>query len=91
MYRGIVNVTTAAGSISDDFVSIEHQILTQNLVPLTPWFREFAVVKPDGFVGARLSGAQMRNFLFFATPLGNGDLYVARTRDAIVHKLHFSS
>ncbi|KAJ9190875.1 hypothetical protein DTO166G4_8050 [Paecilomyces variotii] len=71
----------------EPLIFVDMQILTPAFVELTPWFRETAVVKPDTPGVARLSGAAIRNHLFFATAPGNARLYVAQKKAGIIRDL----
>ncbi|KAJ9348269.1 hypothetical protein DTO280E4_9359 [Paecilomyces variotii] len=81
------SITTASGQVPEPLIFVDMQILTSAFVELTPWFRETAVVKPDTPGVARLSGAAMRNHLFFATAPGNARLYVAQKKAGIIRDL----
>lgn len=78
-------VETPAGNVTNIGVRIEIPITADDGVPLTPWYLEVAVVNPTSTV--RLSGAGMRQHLFFATAPGNGRLYVAVTKSGVVSQL----
>ena len=85
--RGLVQVATANGPAYQHSMFIDMQILTSTFVPLTPWFEEIAIVKPDSPGAARLSGHAMRDHLFFATPPGNALLHVAQKKAGIIRDL----
>ncbi|CDM33553.1 hypothetical protein DTO013E5_7406 [Penicillium roqueforti] len=85
--RGVVQVTTANGPAFQHSMVIDMQILTSAFVPLTPWFEERAIVKPDSPGDVRLSGKAMRDYLFFATSPGNAHLYVAQKKAGIIRDL----
>ncbi|KAJ5976045.1 hypothetical protein N7481_009752 [Penicillium waksmanii] len=74
--QGATPIHTANGQALQPLIFVDMQILTSAFVALTPWFRETAIVKPDSPGDARLSGAAMRNHLFFATAPGNAHLGV---------------
>ncbi|KAJ6132398.1 hypothetical protein N7471_007613 [Penicillium samsonianum] len=85
--RGVDSITTANGPSLHTLIFVDMQILTSASVALTPWFRETAILKPDSPGEARLSGAVMRNHLFFATAPGNARLYVAQKKAGIIRDL----
>ena len=66
---------------------IEIQILEADGTAITPWLRETAVVTPGPGVQYRLSGSAMRNHLYFATALGNANLFVAEKKNGMVTHL----
>ncbi|KAJ5783154.1 hypothetical protein N7457_004928 [Penicillium paradoxum] len=85
--QGATPINTANGQALQPLIFVDMQILTSAFVALTPWFRETAIVKPDSPGDARLSGAAMRNHLFFATAPGNAHLYVAQKKAGIIRDL----
>ncbi|CAG8133146.1 unnamed protein product [Penicillium nalgiovense] len=85
--RSAGSILTANGHVILPTIAVDIQILTSTFVPLTPWFRETAVVKADTPGEFRLSGAAMRNHLLFATPPGNANLYVAQKKVGIYSEL----
>jgi hypothetical protein len=85
--QGAMPITTANGQALQPLILVDMQILTSAFVALTPWFRETAVVKPDSPGDARLSGAAMRDHLFFATAPGNAYLYVAQKKAGLIRDL----
>ncbi|KAJ6108029.1 hypothetical protein N7523_009352 [Penicillium sp. IBT 18751x] len=72
--QGATPISTANGQALQPLILVDLQILTSDFVALTPWFEEIAIVKPDNPGDVRLSGAAMRNHLFFATAPGNAYL-----------------
>lgn len=85
--QGIQLITTAAGQVYQSVISIEMQIVTSSLEELTPWFEEIAVIQQDGPDAIRLSGARMRDHLYFATAPGNHHLYVAQKKAGLMRLL----
>ncbi|CAG8062938.1 unnamed protein product [Penicillium nalgiovense] len=85
--RSAGSILTANGHVILPTIAVDIQILTSTFVPLTPWFRETAVVKADTPGEFRLSGAAMRNHLLFATPPGNANLYVVQKKVGIYSEL----
>ncbi|KAJ5484060.1 hypothetical protein N7539_005856 [Penicillium diatomitis] len=85
--QGATPINTANGQALQPLIFVDMQIVTSSFVALTPWFRETAIVKPDSPGDARLSGAAMRNHLFFATAPGNAHLYVAQKKAGIIRDL----
>ncbi len=91
-YRGFVgwiDVNVATGQIQRPCFEIEMQIVESTGQPLTDWFHELAVITPrnPSIPQSRLSGYEMRNRLFFATPPGNDCLIVAQFKNGIVQGL----
>jgi len=68
-------------------IEIEMQIVKLDGTPLTPWFREAALITPQTPSTSLLSGNAMRNHLYFATAPGNATLYVAAKKNGIVAQL----
>lgn len=85
--EGEMLIATADGQAAHPLVSVDMQILTSTLDELTPWFREQGVLKPDDAGATRLSGAMMRNHLFFATAPGNSHLYIAQKKAGLIRDL----
>lgn len=54
---------------------------------MTLWLSENAVVTPDQPALSRLSGMGMHHQLYFATPRGNANPYVAGKKNGIVTQL----
>lgn len=85
-------VPDASGAFTNsESVYAELRILGYNsvegqLYPVTDWFIEQFIVRDDAPNASLLSGAQMRNYLHFATAPGNRDLYVS-VKNGIMTKL----
>jgi hypothetical protein len=88
--QGSIQINTANGRVTQTLMFVDMQILTSAFVPLTPWFKESAIVKADSPGDERLSGSAMRNHLFFATAPGNAHLHVAQKKAGIIRDLPVS-
>jgi hypothetical protein len=87
-YLGMFSLGTANGVALRERVVIEMQIIKADGTPITPWFRETAVVTPlQPGIQYRLSGNAMRNHLYFATAPGNANLFVAEKKNGIITQL----
>ena len=87
-YLGTFSVFTAGGVVYRERVVIEMQIIKADGTPVTPWFRETAVVAPvQQGTQYRLSGSAMRDHLYFATAPGNANLFVAEKKSGITTQL----
>ncbi|ROW14701.1 hypothetical protein VPNG_03744 [Cytospora leucostoma] len=63
----------------------DNQMAAEQWLPLTPWFTEnVRVVKDDRIL---LSGAKIRDHLFFATAPGNDRLLISQRKQAIIDAL----
>ncbi|KAJ5908369.1 hypothetical protein N7495_001051 [Penicillium taxi] len=71
---------SADGANYQTSLSIEIQVQTTGSEEFTPWFEENCVFRRDDPSTARLSGAAMRDHLYFATTPGNQRLYVAQKK-----------
>ena len=81
-------IGTANGVAFRSQIIIEMQIIKADGTTITPWFREIAVVTPlQQGLQYRLSGNAMRNHLYFATALGNTNLFVAVKKNGITTRL----
>jgi hypothetical protein len=80
-----VNVLTAAGYVQPEFLEVEIQVINYNGAPLTRWFRENAVLVQHTGSEARLSGSNVRSYLYFATTPrdSNQFLHVSRTKTGL--------
>jgi len=84
-YRGWMlpaMIYTAGGAVIREQIVLEIQMITQDGKELTPWISEECVVvhvQPNIHT-YRLSGQQMRNYLYFATSPGNISLYIAQKK-----------
>lgn len=61
------------------------KVLTGKYEPLTVWYPEMLRVVNDN--DTLLSGATMRNYLYFATAPGNNRLFVSQKKNGIVASL----
>ncbi|KAI5865345.1 hypothetical protein GGS23DRAFT_558795 [Durotheca rogersii] len=84
-----VDVKLAQGqSTTSMLLRIQMRLLAvqgAQLAPLTEWFQVDAVLDDTG--GLRLSGHEMRHYLYFATAKGNSELYVGQTKTALQKRL----
>jgi hypothetical protein len=87
-YRGTLVVETANGLVRRRKIVIEMQITKADGTAITPWFTETAIITPpQAGIQYRLSGKAMRNHLYFATPPGNTNLFVAEKKNGITTQL----
>jgi len=70
-------------------IEIDLQMLDNAGESISPWFTETCVIYPaHEMPGAvRLSGAAMREYVYFATAPGNDTLYVAEKKNGITSQL----
>ena len=90
----VTNVQTAGGQVQGANVFVQIQLLTPDATnatgyrPISDWIRETVFVQFTGHENAaRLSGAGMRNVLYFATPPGNQTLAVAEKKHGLMSLL----
>ena len=85
--EGRITVETAAGNIEVIHLSVEVQLLSLHgeLQVFGPIFRENAIVKDTDT--KTLSGSEMREHFYFATPKGNSHLLVAEDKASLVAAL----
>jgi hypothetical protein len=88
---GYTNLSTANGVISRETCTVEMQLLDiATGAPLTNWFIEDAVITPrppTGTPDIRLSGAKMRQHMYFATPPRNLNLYVSNNKTGLMQTM----
>jgi hypothetical protein len=58
----------------------------QNFHPMTPWYSEKFLIR-DNPAAKLLSGARMRDYLYFATAPGNHDLFISSSKNGVVRQL----
>ncbi|KAK9489934.1 hypothetical protein V1508DRAFT_426405 [Lipomyces doorenjongii] len=65
------------------------QITKADGTAVSPWFEEVAVITASqpGVPQPRLSGNEMRTYLYFATAPGNLTLYVAQKKNGVISQL----
>ncbi len=87
-------IMTAHEEIECDTATLEMRIVqvgpeSKVATALTDWYWEQFVIKDPGADGLSvlLSGARMRNKLYFATAPGNAKLYVAEKKNGIIKNL----
>ena len=79
----MTEILTANGVVTRKTLRVKMCIVDADNRPLTPWFRELAVVAENDNA-VRLSGSAMRDHLYFAMAPGNAMLYVAAKKNGIV-------
>jgi hypothetical protein len=89
---GFTTLATANGAISREQCKVEMQLLDiATGTPLTNWFVEDAVIQPrppqTGEPESRLSGAKMRQHMYFATPPRNLHLYVSNNKTGLMQTI----
>ncbi|KAJ5590858.1 hypothetical protein N7450_004830 [Penicillium hetheringtonii] len=85
--EGYHAIATASGQTFEPLMTVEMQIVSPTFEGLTPWFEEIAVIKEDTPGITRLSGANMRRYLYFATRPGNRRLYVSQKKAGLMRIL----
>ncbi|OJD27481.1 hypothetical protein ACJ73_01120 [Blastomyces percursus] len=82
-----VPITTAAGIIWRQQITVEIQLLDSQGNAVSDWILEQGIVTPAATGAGRLSGDGIRQSLYFATAPGNQHLYVAGKRNGIIEQL----
>jgi hypothetical protein len=84
--NGVGSIITANGSIRRDLCTVEMKLIDVNGHAITGWFIEKACVmprdpptsrEPQTNTENRLSGQEMRDYMYFATPPLNQNLYIS--------------
>jgi hypothetical protein len=86
-YRGYsphVKITTANGTVRRRTLQLQIQLRDQNGTAASDWFIEEAAIVPRG---DRLSGEEIRNRFYFATPPGNAILCIAEKKNGLLTAL----
>jgi hypothetical protein len=87
-WRGVIQILCANGTISlYPKIKVEVQLVRDDNTPWSDWFREVAIVQPDGPGLSRLSGYGIRNALYLGTSPGNHSLAVATTKGGLASLL----
>jgi hypothetical protein len=86
---GSTVVNTAAGRVNRDAIFVEVMVLKNDGTPVTGWILERGLVQPfpPGIGDCRLSGAGIRDHLYFATAPGNHNLFISQKKNGIVSRL----
>lgn len=80
-------VQTANGPVNRQSIFVELQLMRADGTAVSGWIRELGLITPPGAAQMRLTGAGIRNHLYFATAPGNQNLYVAEKKNGIMSEL----
>jgi hypothetical protein len=76
----LVEIKSPDGTTLREYIYIVAQVCDDNGSPVTGWFMEEAVLRDFTGFETRLSGAGVRDLLYFGTAPGSSCLYMARTK-----------
>ncbi|KAK9431774.1 hypothetical protein V1505DRAFT_367059 [Lipomyces doorenjongii] len=82
-----IALQTANGLVIRQRIQIQVQIIDSTGREMTRWFLESAVIVPHAGGTERLSGAAMRNHLYFATAPGNTRLWMSVKKHGLITQL----
>jgi hypothetical protein len=82
---GNVTSSTSNGIVTRQFIKIQMRVVDTQGLALTEWFLTKVALRAE-HPGRklRLSGREVRQHLFFATPAGNSALFVAKDKAALM-------
>lgn len=81
---GIADISSANGAVDHCLlVMVEVQLVQDDLTPWTPWIEELAIVRQVQPGLLRLSGAGIRERLYFGTAPGNHFVAVSSTKGGL--------